>query len=377
MANKTYVIIGKPDSGKTTLLRKLAPDAVTIDISSKVALDSVVRQAEGIQSVTGQKYTICIDDADKCVLDGTIKTILDSVLKVADVYIIIQPSTLASVQLRWERYAEIYCMSEKIIGMIPEEYCYKTNVCTHSGYLKKTYEVTSPFEGGVSVDIDEFISGRKARVTVEVEYTARMSTQVKEPERIHQKQGSLTDVTTCANAAKDGCLDRLRTAHENGYGWDSMTCARAASVGSIECLKYAHENGCPWDVYTCNNSITVECLKYAHENGCIWKAQTSAALVNTLELLKYAHENGCPWNAKTCSEAAKCGNLDCLRYLHENGCEWDKLACECAVRYGNLDCLQYLHENGCEWGSEVAHIATYTGNDDCLQYLCENGCEWE
>ena len=48
-----------------------------------------------------------------------------------------------------------------------------------------------------------------------------------------------------------------------------MTCSNAAKNGHLECLKYAHENGCPWDGETCSNAAKnghLECLKYAHEN---------------------------------------------------------------------------------------------------------------
>ena len=45
----------------------------------------------------------------------------------------------------------------------------------------------------------------------------------------------------------------------------------AARNGHLECLKYAHENGCPWDKFTCADAARnghLECLKYAHENDC-------------------------------------------------------------------------------------------------------------
>ena len=50
-----------------------------------------------------------------------------------------------------------------------------------------------------------------------------------------------------------------------------LTGVRAAKNGHLECLKYAHENGCPWDGETCSEAAEnghLECLKYARENGC-------------------------------------------------------------------------------------------------------------
>jgi hypothetical protein len=74
-------------------------------------------------------------------------------------------------------------------------------------------------------------------------------------------------------AAKNGHLECLVYAHENGYPWDERTCAYAAEKGHLECLVYAHENGCGWDKWTCANAAEnghLECLRYAHENGCRW-----------------------------------------------------------------------------------------------------------
>ena len=52
---------------------------------------------------------------------------------------------------------------------------------------------------------------------------------------------------TCSYAAKNGHLDCLKYAHENGCPWDEDTCTNAAENGHLDCLIYAHENGCPWD----------------------------------------------------------------------------------------------------------------------------------
>jgi hypothetical protein len=70
-----------------------------------------------------------------------------------------------------------------------------------------------------------------------------------------------------------------------------------AKNGYINCIIYAHENGCEWNSYTCANAAEnghLECLKYAHENGCRWDSDTCLFSRNNLECLKYAHENSCP-----------------------------------------------------------------------------------
>ena len=52
---------------------------------------------------------------------------------------------------------------------------------------------------------------------------------------------------TCKEAAREGHLEVLKYAHENGCPWNEVTCIAAASEGHLEVLKYAHENGCRWD----------------------------------------------------------------------------------------------------------------------------------
>ena len=59
---------------------------------------------------------------------------------------------------------------------------------------------------------------------------------------------------TCEKLSKEGKVDLLRYAHENGCPWNKDTCSEASIYGHLECLKYAHENGCPWDRWTCTNT---------------------------------------------------------------------------------------------------------------------------
>ena len=105
----------------------------------------------------------------------------------------------------------------------------------------------------------------------------------------------------------------------------SSACSWASREGHLEVLKYAHENGCPWNSWTCS----------------------SAARRGHLEVLKYAHENGCPWDELTCSRAARGGHLNVLKHLHENGCPWDKHTWSSAHRGGHLDVLAYARGRGC------------------------------
>ena len=103
----------------------------------------------------------------------------------------------------------------------------------------------------------------------------------------------------CNMAAKDGHLEVLKWARENGCEWNSNTCANAAENGHLEVLKWARENGCEWNSNTC---------AYAAQNG-------------HLEVLKWARENGCKWNSETCTYAAQNGHLEVLKWARENGCK--------------------------------------------------------
>ena len=51
----------------------------------------------------------------------------------------------------------------------------------------------------------------------------------------------------------------------------SMDVRKNSKNGYLECLEYAHENGCPWDRNTIDFAVEdghLNYLKYAHENCC-------------------------------------------------------------------------------------------------------------
>lgn len=159
-----------------------------------------------------------------------------------------------------------------------------------------------------------------------------------------------------------------------------------AKDGNVECLKYAHENGCSWDHLTCTYAAFhghLDCLKYAHEHGCPWTTSTSfaagqnAAHTNNMECLRYVHEHGCPWDELVASTLAGKGNLEALKYVHEHGCPWSEWACIMAVESGRLECLRYLHEQGCPWSEKTTYEAVDNGAYDCLVYAHEHGCSWD
>ncbi len=75
--------------------------------------------------------------------------------------------------------------------------------------------------------------------------------------------------------------------------------------GAINCLKYLHQYEiqhrilCSWDIFCTLQAAKnghLECLKYAHENGCPWDRMVICATVvaNNIHTFKYLYENGCP-----------------------------------------------------------------------------------
>ena len=77
--------------------------------------------------------------------------------------------------------------------------------------------------------------------------------------------------------ARDGDLEGLKVARQNGCPWDEWTCAAAAEGGHLPVLQWARQNGCPWDELTC----------------------AVAAFRGHLPVLQWARQNGCPWNEES------------------------------------------------------------------------------
>ena len=74
-------------------------------------------------------------------------------------------------------------------------------------------------------------------------------------------------------AVKNGHLELIKCARENGFEWDkySHVCITAARYGHLEILKWAREQGCDWNCCTCNSAAynnNFEILKWARANGC-------------------------------------------------------------------------------------------------------------
>lgn len=154
----------------------------------------------------------------------------------------------------------------------------------------------------------------------------------------------------CNWTAKNGYLDCLIYAHQNGCPWDKNTCKLASKNGHLECLMYLHQNGCPWDVESVHETVKgghLDCLMYLHKNGCY--------ILNSIDY------------------AAAHGHLDCLIYLNQNGCTWLHSTTFNVVRYGWLDCIKYGLENAFQWKDWITYWAAVYDHLDVIVYAYENG----
>lgn len=129
------------------------------------------------------------------------------------------------------------------------------------------------------------------------------------------------------------------------------TCEYFAKEGLVNLLKWARENGCKW------NSLV--CVK--------------AARAGHLEALKWAHENGCKWNSLVCVKAAAGGHLNVLRYLEEIGHRFSSFVCEVAVSNGHLEAAEWLIERGFLFGDGAVNKAAHGGHLHVIKWVVANG----
>ena len=70
-------------------------------------------------------------------------------------------------------------------------------------------------------------------------------------------------------ALEKGHLHVFKWLIEKNYKFKNIVINVFAKNGNLECLKYAHENGCEWDKEKCCDAVRnrhLECLKYIQEN---------------------------------------------------------------------------------------------------------------
>lgn len=225
----------------------------------------------------------------------------------------------------------------------------------------------------------------------------------------------------CANFAKNGDLEGLKNARQNGCAWDATTCTEAAAGGHLHVLSYAFENSCPKNDLSLTVSAVrfgdMDVLKFVNTNNIRFelKAFVVAAELGNLEVLKFvmgrrytgsfksksimdelatifsaaaiAGHTSClefglstfdfRFSNDTVIRTASGGHIDCLKAMESYGFDEafdDESVCEAAANNGHLDCLKYLHSNGYPWDSSTCNAAASKGHLACLEYACNQGC---
>jgi len=140
----------------------------------------------------------------------------------------------------------------------------------------------------------------------------------------------------CFQMARDGDLEGLKAARQNGCPWDEDMCTYAAQGGHLPVLQWARQNGCPWDEETCSG----------------------AAFRGHLPVLQWAQQNGCPWDEDTCAYADQGGHLPVLQWARQNGCPWDEEEIKSNLKKSSNQLLNFYgprrwleRELGISWSS--------------------------
>ena len=126
---------------------------------------------------------------------------------------------------------------------------------------------------------------------------------------------SRCEFNVCAEAAKAGHLDVLKSARAQGCPWDASTCIAAAQHGHLHILRWARRQGCPWGLAHGEFGRRGE-FHYVSEDG-LWhfelpETAAAAAAGGHLNILAWAVKNGCKCMDQTCKAAAAEGHLDVL-----------------------------------------------------------------
>lgn len=194
----------------------------------------------------------------------------------------------------------------------------------------------------------EALKAIKQHCGIPVDYVSKYETPQEQTSKPWEKQNPKPCSKTSDFNNSDNS-DNINFSKEN----KNNICDVAAKNGDLDGLKYARQNGCSWNEDTC---------KCAAENG-------------DLDVLKWLRENGCPWNSLTCRSAAENGHLEVLKWACLNGCEWDVHICNHAANNGHLEILKWISENNYPWlKNDCMRIAKQNNNNKIIEWF---GKEYE
>ena len=188
------------------------------------------------------------------------------------------------------------------------------------------------------------------------------------------ENGCLWDKETINMGTKNKNIKCLEYAYENHCPIEIEMINEAACTGDSEIFKYVHEQlKLPFDYSTCTHCVlkdgSLECLKYAHENGPDWNTNTLQRALenNKYDCIKYLVENNCPCDEYVSIMAVKCCDLQTVKYLCENGIiNLDDDILKHTNHNKKTNVTKYIFDKGCPIGSDIMiECAKY----DKLNYL--------
>jgi len=200
---------------------------------------------------------------------------------------------------------------------------------------------------------------------------------------LHEKGFTVPD-GILAQCAASNDLPALKYFHTLGWCWEASVIEAAAREGHLECLQYAYENGCV---------LSPEALSDAAEYGQLavvkhllplcpeeWRQMSTftsaAAYSNCLEVLQYLYEQGYTMSEDIGHSAASSGSLRCLQYLHDHSIPIAPRAAMSAAVQGHLECLKFLHSHSYPISPLTTLSCAQFGQVECMKFARESGCPW-
>lgn len=167
----------------------------------------------------------------------------------------------------------------------------------------------------------------------------------------------------CRFAARDGELDVLRWARQDGCPWDASACEAAAESGHLDVLDWAVSHGCDWGEDTLSAAAAagkLNTLKWAvsQPSAPLLSARVFAAGAQSgsYRVLQWLLDQNCPRNSATFAAAAWMGDIDTLEWLYAHEFPADETAMQSALQTERWEALEWLERRGfsawSDWDSD-------------------------
>ena len=160
----------------------------------------------------------------------------------------------------------------------------------------------------------------------------------------------MTKYTSCSSAAKNGNLECLKYAHENGGTFNENTFQIALENNKHNCIKYLVENDCPRDQYVSIMAATycdLETIEYLCKNKIV---KIDVEIIKhsihnkKTAVCKYFLDIGYPITYNIMIECAKYDKVNYLKYFQTNHyMTIDQEIFETIIKNDSIKCLKYIY----------------------------------